>query len=95
MSPAQETTTVPVTDSTRDLTPSRVDLGVFRRVLDVCGITNHQLARATGYSASYVAQIRAGSRQRVSIRFVDAASSYLAVRLGETVVVTRLLFAAK
>jgi transcriptional regulator with XRE-family HTH domain len=82
-----------VSESKRGSGLPRVDPEAFGKLLDVCGVTNAELARATGYSKGYVSQVRTGRRSRVSHRFADAAAEYLALRLGETVIVARLLFA--
>lgn len=56
----------------------------FRMVMDMAGVSNQQLADATGVSRSYVGQVRTGMRTKVSQRFMSKAGDYLARILGET-----------
>ena len=95
MSVTPEPQTPPVTQSDAPVGLSRVHSGVFSHVMWATAVKDDELARATGYSRSYVNEVRRGKRPFVSYRFADRAAEYLAVKLGETVVVTRLLFAAK
>ena len=75
--------------------PSRhmttVNVGVYRWLVDVVGITNNEMARATGMSESYAAQVGSGRRVRVNVDFVNRAAIYIAARMSEPVVITRAL----
>lgn len=65
-------------------TSVRVATMTFRMVMDMAGVSNQQLADATGVSKAYVGQVRAGMRTKVSQRFMSEAGNYLGRVLGET-----------
>lgn len=49
----------------------------------LAGVSNGELAKGTGYSRAYVAQVRSGSRRRVSIAFLTRAGNHLGALLAE------------
>jgi len=78
-----------VTESNRGSVPHRsalvtVSVERFRLVMELAGVSNQQLADATGVSKGYVGQVRLGSRTRVSQKFLSRAGDYLGRILGET-----------
>ena len=87
-----------VTPSTpRTAPPSRhmagVNAEVYRWLVDMIGISNREMARATGMSESYAAQVGSGTRLRVNVDFLNRAALYIAARMSEPVVITRVLLA--
>ena len=94
--PDSQTATPQVTPCTQRTTlPSRhmttVNMGVYRRLVHMVGITNNEMARATGMSESYAAQVGSGTRVRVNVDFVNRAAIYIAARMSEPMVITRAL----
>ena len=90
------TGTPKVTPSGRSMAPStrhitRVNADAYRYLIDMAGISNAEMARATGMSESYAAQVSSGTRVRVNTDFLDRAAAYIAARLSEPVVVMRVL----
>ena len=75
--------------SSRHMT--RVSWDTYRRLIDMAGISNAEMARATGMSESYVAQVSSGTRVRVNTGFLNRAAVYIAARMGEPVVVMGIL----
>lgn len=65
--------------------------GAYRWLIDMAGISNLEMSRATGMSESYVAQVGSGTRVRVNVDFVNRAAIYIAARMSEPVVVARIL----
>ena len=63
----------------------------YRWLIDTVGITNKEMARATGMSESYAAGVGSGTRIRVNTDFVNRAAIYIAARMSEPVVVARIL----
>ena len=91
-----QTTTTQVTPCTERTPPSSrhmatVNAGNYRWLVDTIGITNLEMARATGMSESYAAQVGSGTRLRVNVDFVNRAAIYIAARMSEPVVITRVL----
>lgn len=91
-----ETTTPRVTPGTRFTEPLHtgqigINNATYRRLVEIAGITNAQMARYTGMSESYSAQVRAGTRTHVSANWLTHAAAHLAVRMGEPARVTALL----
>ena len=87
-----------VTPSTRrTASPTRHMAGlnaeVYRWLVDMVGISNREMARATGMSESYAAQVGSGTRVRVNVDFINRAAIYIAARMSEPVVITRVLLA--
>lgn len=70
-----------------------INAEVYRWLVDMIGISNLQMARATGMSESYAAQVGSGKRVRVNVDFVNRAALYIAARMSEPVVITRVLLA--
>ena len=68
-----------------------INAEVYRWLVDMVGISNLQMARATGMSESYAAQVGNGTRVRVNVDFVNRAALYIAARMSEPVVITRVL----
>ena len=97
--PDSQTATPQVTPCTQRTAPSSqpprhmtgVNVGVYRWLVDIVGITNNEMARATGMSESYAAQVGSGTRVRVNVDFVNRAAIYIAARMSEPVVITRAL----
>ena len=86
----------PITPGTRLAAPLAtgqvpINNATYRRLVEIAGITNSQMARYTGMSESYSAQVRAGTRTHVSANWLMHAAAHLAVRLGEPARVTALL----
>ena len=89
-------TSTAVTPSAKDLPPLvtgqiHINNTTYRTLVEIAGITNSQMARYTGMSESYSAQVRAGTRTHVSANWLTHAAAHLAVRLGEPARVTALL----
>lgn len=61
----------------------RVDNALYRTLVDHFDISNSQMARATGLSESYCAQVRSGTRTRVSATWLARAAEYVAVFVGD------------
>lgn len=61
-----------------------VSVDTFRKLMDLAGVSNQQLADAAGVSKGYVGQVRSGKRTRVSGKFLLKAGDYLGRILGET-----------
>ena len=70
-----------------------VDADAYRWLVDMVGISNLEMARATGMSESYAAQVGSGRRVRVNVDFLNRAALYIAARMSEPVVITRVLLA--
>ena len=68
-----------------------INAEVYRWLVDMIGISNSQMARATGMSESYAAQVGSGKRLRVNVDFVNRAALYIAARMSEPVVIARVL----
>ena len=66
---------------------------VYRWLVSMIGISNREMARATGMSESYAAQVGSGTRIRVNVDFLNRAALYIAARMSEPVVITRVLLA--
>lgn len=73
--------------SPRTMAVNRDSLG---RLICIGGISDSEMARATGFSVAYVAQVVAGNMP-VDISFLDRAAVYIAARVGEPVVIMRVL----
>lgn len=74
------------TDITAIANPLALDVA-----MDLTGTTNAELARATGWSESYVLKVRNGIFRRASRVFLARAAEHLSVKWGNpTVLVTAL-----
>jgi len=76
--------------SARDLV--LVDDQLFKDLMEIASVNSEELAKATGYSGSYVRQVRSGLRSRVAREFVLAAGNELGRRLAiEGLIATALI----
>lgn len=87
-----------ITPHTRHMEPSRtglvhISMRNLRALMEMTGVSNSELADATGFSEAYVAQIRSGYRSDAQARWAEEAAIYLARRLGEPSCIVRLLLA--
>ena len=92
-SPSTSPRVTPGTRFSEPLSTGQVAINnaTYRRLVEIAGITNAQMARYTGMSESYAAQVRAGTRTHVSANWLTHAAAHLAVRMGEPARVTALL----
>jgi len=57
-----------------------IDTAFYSEFCDRLRISQPQVAAATGYSATYCAEVKRGARPRVSVKFLTELAIYLRIR---------------
>jgi len=57
-----------------------VDVEFYAGFCDKLRISQAQVAAATGYSPTYCAEVKRGSRPRVAVKFLTAVAAYMRIR---------------